>query len=84
MDKKILKRELEVAFSKNSQPVWFRLLKYIILAAVLYFFWDTNSMWVILVGMLVFSLVVHFWYRFKTKGWTQSYGLWKHENEKKT
>ncbi len=37
--KEIIKREIEVAFSKDAQPVWFRVLKYIVLACLLYFFW---------------------------------------------
>jgi hypothetical protein len=38
----IIKRELEVAFSKHSQPAWFRVLKYIVIGSVLYFFGEAN------------------------------------------
>jgi hypothetical protein len=76
---KTIKRELEVAFSKNSQPIWFRVLKYILLGIILFFFWDTKLLWIILPIMFVFAMLLHFWYRYKTSGWTKSYGLWKHE-----
>jgi hypothetical protein len=45
---KTMKREIEVAFSKHSQPVWFRILKYILLIAILYFFWGEKLLWIIL------------------------------------
>jgi len=78
-----VKRELEVAFSKHSQPVWFRILKYILIACLVYFFWGTKLLWIILLTLFVFGLSLHFWYRYKTNGWTKSYGLWKHENDLK-
>jgi hypothetical protein len=78
---KIIKRELEVAFSKHSQPIWFRILKYILLGSMLYFFWGRKLLWIILLILSVFSLLLHFWYRHKTKGWTKSYGLWKYDKD---
>jgi hypothetical protein len=77
-----IKRELEVAFSKESQPIWFRILKYILLGSIIYFFWGSKWLWIIIGGMFVIALLVHFWVRYKTKGWTQSYGLWKYEKNK--
>jgi hypothetical protein len=81
--RKAFKRELEVAFSKDAQPVWFRILKYILLAALVYFLWDTQLLWIILSIFFILALCLHFWYRYKTNGWTKSYGLWKHERDKK-
>ena len=78
---KVLKRELEVAFSKEAQSVWFRILKYILLLSALYFFWGNKFLWITLGVLPVFSLSLHFWYRYKTKGWTQNYGLWKHNKK---
>jgi len=80
--KKILERELEVAFSKQSQPAWFRILKYVLLGLILYFFWENKYLWIILVILLVFALFLHFWYRYKTRGWTKSYRMWKHEKDR--
>jgi fatty acid desaturase len=77
--RKIAKRELEVAFSKQSQPVWFRILKYIVLGLVLYFFWGSRTLWIILIILFVVAMVMHFWYRYKTRGWTKSYGMWKYD-----
>ena len=79
---KTIKRELEVAFSKHSQPIWFRVLKYILLGVILFFFWGTKLLWIILLIMFVFAMLLHFWYRYKTQGWTKSYGLWKHEKDR--
>jgi hypothetical protein len=80
--RKTIKRELEVAFSKHSQPIWFRVLKYILLGFILFFFWGTKLLWIILPIMFAFAMVLHFWYRHKTHGWTKSYGLWKHEKDR--
>jgi len=78
---KTIKREFEVAFSKHSQPVWFRIVKYILLSFVIYFFWGTQLLWIILLILFVLAMALHFWYRHKTQGWTKSYGMWKHEND---
>jgi hypothetical protein len=79
---KAIKREIEVAFSKHSQPLWFRLLKYILLGCLLYFLWGSELLWIILLLMFVLAMMLHLWYRYKTRGWTRSYGLWKHENDR--
>lgn len=78
----IINREIEVAFSKHSQPVWFRILKYVLLGTFLYFFWDSKYLWPILLGMFALALLLHFWYRHKTQGWTKSYGMWKHDKDR--
>ena len=72
-----LKREAEVAFSKKWQSVPVRILKYVILLALVFIFWSNLWFWRILIILLVISLIVHFSARYKTKGWTQDYGLWK-------
>lgn len=79
---KIIKREIEVAFSKHAQPVWFRILKYILLGCLVYFFWGSKWLWIILLIIFVLGLSLHFWYRYKTKAWTQSYGMWDYEKNK--
>ena len=80
--KKTIQREIEVAFSKHSQPVGFKIVKYILLGLILYFFWGTRLLWIILLLLLVPALVLHFWYRYKTEGWTKSYGMWNYEKNK--
>jgi hypothetical protein len=79
---KSVQRELEVAFSKDAQPVWFRIVKYILLGLLFYFLWGTKLLWIILLTLLTLGTPLHFWFRHKTKGWTKSYGMWKHENDR--
>jgi predicted lysophospholipase L1 biosynthesis ABC-type transport system permease subunit len=79
---KTIKREIEVAFSKHSQPVWFRIVKYILLGALIYFFWGHKMLWIILLAMLVPAMFLHFWYRYKTNSWTKSYRMWNYEKNK--
>ena len=81
MNKKI-RRELEVAFSKHAQPIWFRILKYLILGTLLYFLWNSKWLWLIMSLLLVLGLALHFWYRYKTMGWTKDYGGWVYEKNK--
>ncbi len=73
----IIKRELEVAFSKDAQPVLFRIVKYVLLFILFYFLWGTELLWIILLSMVVVGTSLHFWFRYKTQGWTKSYGMWK-------
>jgi hypothetical protein len=79
---KTIKREIEVAFSKHSQPIWFRILKYILLGCIIYFFWESKLLWIILLILFAFAMLLHFWYRYKTQGWTKSYGMWKYDKNK--
>jgi len=79
---KTVKREIEVAFSKHAQPIWFRIFKYIFLAGILYIFWGSKWLWISLVIMFTSGILLHFWYRHKTHGWTKSYGLWKYDKNK--
>ena len=75
--KKIIKRELEVALSKHSQPIWFRILKYIVLGLLIYTLWGTNIRWIVLAVLLAVSLSVLVWYREKTNALTIAYGVWE-------
>ncbi len=78
---KLVKRELEVAFSKKSQTLWFRLLKYLVLGVAIFFFWKSRTFWFILLGLFVPSTLLHFWYRHKTNGWTKSFGGWINDKD---
>ncbi|EMY79764.1 hypothetical protein LEP1GSC060_0910 [Leptospira weilii serovar Ranarum str. ICFT] len=79
---KAVRREVEVAFSKNAQPPWFRIFKYVMLVCILYFFWESGFLGPLLLFILVVSLSLHVWFRYKTGGWTKSYGLWNYEKNK--
>jgi hypothetical protein len=81
---KAVRREMEVAFSKEAQPIWFRILKYIVLATIIYFLWGSKWLWPVLGILTALAISLHFWYRHKTKGWKQDYGMWKVEKRKKS
>ncbi|MBS1596859.1 MAG: hypothetical protein JST75_01435 [Bacteroidetes bacterium] len=80
--RKIISRELEVAFAKHVQAPWLRVLKYLILIGIIFFFWGTKTLGIILICLFVPALAVHFFYRYKTNGWTKSYGRWDYEKNK--
>lgn len=76
--KDFLKREKHVAL--NAQPPLFRLFKWIVILtiALLLFLWKG----IVAVGSLFGILIVlgtsfHFLLRWKSKGWTQSWGPYK-------
>jgi uncharacterized membrane protein len=77
-----LHREFEVAFSKHAQPVWFRVVKYIVIGVFVYFFWNRAWFWPVVLVFLGLSLALHFWYRYKTAGWRKSYGGWDFEKNR--
>jgi hypothetical protein len=74
--RKVVRREVRVALSRRAQPVWFRILKWVILIVVGVMLWRTRYFWFCLLGALVLSLTLHFMWRWKTKGWTQPWGGW--------
>lgn len=79
---KILKREYEVAFTRNAQPLWLRVGKYALIVVPGIFWWQSQWYWIILSALLILSLCIHFWYRYKTKAWTESFGGWDFEKNK--
>ena len=79
---KQVRRELEVAFSKHAQPVWFRIVKYMVLGLTCFFFWDAEGFWIVVLVLFIIAMALHFWYRHKTSGWTKSYGMWDYEKNR--
>ena len=71
-----LKREMRVAFSRRAQPVWFRILKWVILIGASVRFWRHPYFWRWILGALVVSVTLHLVWRWKTKGWTERWGGW--------
>lgn len=67
---------MRVAFSKRAQPVWFRIVKWIVAIAISVWLWPTPFFWWWLAGAFAFSLAVHAFWRWKTRGWTQPWGGW--------
>ncbi len=48
---------------------------------MLYFLWESEWLWIILVILFIVALGLHFWYRYKTAAWTKSYGMWKYDGK---
>ena len=72
----VLRREMQVAFSRNSQPVWFRAAKWAFAVFISVLLWGTPYFWFWILGGLALGLTVHFIWRWKTRGWTQPWGGW--------
>lgn len=76
--KNFFKKELYVAI--HAQTVRFRVVKYIVITAVLVFVqhhhgWE--GVWWTLGIALIAAIAMHFFFRWKTKGWNESWGLYK-------
>ncbi len=71
-----IEREVRVAFSRTAQPIWFRILKWIVVLGVSAILWRTPYFWVWLVAALGLGLTIHLIWRWKTKGWTQPWRGW--------
>lgn len=71
-----LRRELEVAFSRKAQPIWFRIAKWVIFLAITRRLYDTGwfRFWVF--GAPALGLAGHLVYRHMTRGWTRPWGGW--------
>lgn len=77
-----IQREFEVAFSLHSQPVWFRTFKWIAIIAGIFFLHDKEYFWTLVLFLFTCSIALHFLWRYKTKGWTQSWLMWDYEKNK--
>jgi hypothetical protein len=62
-----------VAFHKSAQPLWVRIGKYILIVLFVIFFRETPYFWWVVISVLIFACCLHGFYRYKTKGWTQSH-----------
>lgn len=77
--KDIYKREIHAVV--HGQSVKFRIGKYIVLFAVfsVFYAWRGITDTLLLLAILfIVSLCIHFFFRWQSKGWTQSWGLYKH------
>jgi hypothetical protein len=71
-----IRRELKVAFSRETQPVWFRIAKWVIFIAVSNRLRGRRWFRVWTLGVVFAGLTLHFIYRWKTWGWTEPWGGW--------
>ncbi len=70
------KREVRVALSRKAQPIWFRVVKWACIAAVVVFLWGSSSFWFWILGATGLALTLHLFWRWRTKGWTRPWGEW--------
>ncbi|MBA3531652.1 MAG: hypothetical protein H0T73_07035 [Ardenticatenales bacterium] len=75
--KEVMEKELRVAFSRGAQPVWFRVLKWVLFISLTVALRRSATLRVWLLGGPLVGLVVHFIYRWKTAAWTQPWGGWE-------
>jgi hypothetical protein len=71
-----LRREVRVATSRRAQPVWFRVLKWIILVGLIVWLRRSAHFWWWISGGFALGIAVHLFWRWKTKGWTQPWFGW--------
>jgi hypothetical protein len=74
--KQAVRREMRVAFSRTAQPGWARVLKWTIAVAISVMLWGTAYFWWFILGLPSVGLIVHFFWRWKTHGWTQPWKGW--------
>jgi hypothetical protein len=72
----MVRRELKVAFSRETQPVWFRIAKWVIFMAVSKRLRGTRWFRVWTFGLVLTGSTLHTIYRWKTRGWTEPWGGW--------
>jgi hypothetical protein len=78
----ILQREIEVAFSKHAQPVWFRVTKWIVFLGGLYLLRETSHIYWYFGAFITAGIAVHLLWRYKTDGWTRSWYGWNYQLNK--
>jgi len=71
-----LRRELRVAFSPRGQPVWFRVIKWLVILTLAFFFWNRLWFWCLLGASAVAAVPVHLYYRRRTANWTRPWRGW--------
>lgn len=72
-----LRREFRVAFSLKAQPLWFRILKWLAILAVVVGYHGAPWFWLLIAACFSAALGIHFLYRWKTRAWTHGWGGWK-------
>jgi 1-acyl-sn-glycerol-3-phosphate acyltransferase len=71
-----LRREARVALSLRAQPLWFRISKWAVFLTLSAFFWRQPLFWRCVLAAAALGLFLHFFYRWKTRGWTRPWGGW--------
>jgi hypothetical protein len=71
----VIQREIFIAFS--AQPLWIRVLKYLVLGAIatlIYKKYSWKGIAYLIIIVLIAGTSLHFFLRSKTDGWTKSWG----------
>lgn len=74
----VIRKELYVAL--HGQSARFRLVKYAILVPLLggIYWWKGGAFFLKTLGiLLILALAMHFFFRWKSKGWMEDYGPYK-------
>jgi hypothetical protein len=71
-----LRRELRVMFSRRGQPVWFRIIKWVVIIALAIAFWRRPAFWYSMLSLLIAAIPIHLLYRQNTVGWRRPWGGW--------
>jgi hypothetical protein len=71
-----LRVEVSVAFSRRAQPVWFRVLKWIVIVVAVGYFRRSPLLWWGLGAAFGISIGMHLLWRVKTRTWTRPWGGW--------
>lgn len=79
--KETVAREFEVMFSKETQPIWFRITKWVLYGALAYLLRGKKWFWGWVLGVPVIGMAMHLFYRWKTRGWKESWGGYKPNEE---
>jgi hypothetical protein len=72
----LVRREFRVAVSPKAQPIWFRVLKWGALIVFTVRYHSVPWFWHAVAVALVTALGLHFFYRWKTRGWSRPWGGW--------
>jgi hypothetical protein len=68
--------ELRVALSRTAQPVWFRVVKWLLLISAAVYFWRARQFWWWVDGFFGLAVGLHLVWRTKTRRWTPPWGGW--------
>jgi hypothetical protein len=74
--REIIALELRVALSRTAQPIWFRVVKWIVIVSAVAYYWRAPGFWWWVAGLLGLAVGLHLLWRTKTKRWTQPWGGW--------
>ncbi|MBN2336088.1 hypothetical protein JXL21_11060 [Candidatus Bathyarchaeota archaeon] len=79
-----MKREIRVIGDTETQPLWVKIFKILLMVGLsftVYSFYGLAGMSVFLCSLISCGTVSHFIHRWKTGGWTRSWGFWTHEDD---